>query len=296
LREDRLDVFYSPVTAFPLNGVSRRIVTIHDFAWHEVPESYSALDRFRQRRWVALAARCADRIVTVSESTRQRLLSLFPLAAGKTVVIPPGVDDRCFEETPRRELERVRARYGLDGRYIFTLASAHPRKNLLRLIEAYELLREQTPERTLLLVAGRGGSDSTKVLSKVNGSRFARDILLAGYVPQEDLLPLHTGADLLVFPSRSEGFGIPVLEAMACGTPVLVSDLPVFREVCGETAIRVNPLDPSALAKGMARSLRDEPERAGRVREGIKRARAFRWETSARKLQELFHETVEVAA
>ena len=289
-------MFYSPVTAFPLNGVSRRIVTIHDLAWHQVPESYSAFERFRQRRWVALASRCADRIVTVSESTRQLLLSLFPKAAGKTVVISPGVEGRCFEETPRRELERVRDRYRLEGRYIFTLASAHPRKNLLRLIEAYELFREQSPGRILLLVAGRGGRDSAKVLGRIGRSRFARDILLAGYVPQEDLMPLHTGADLFVFPSRAEGFGIPVLEAMACGTPVLVSDIAVFREVCGKAAIFVDPHDPSALAGGMARSLRDEPERVGRVQEGLERARTYRWETSARRLQELFRETAKVAA
>jgi glycosyltransferase involved in cell wall biosynthesis len=292
--EDRLDLFYSPVTAFPLTGAPRRIVTVHDLSWHHVPESYSVLDRFRQRRWVSLAARRADRIVAVSETTRRDLSALFPEAAPKTVVIPPGVEERFFAEWGRRDEQRVRDRYSLDGRYLLALGSFHPRKNLPKLVEAYDRFRSENPGRILLLIAGRGGKDSGRLLSRIVRSPFRREILLSGYVPREDLPALYAGADLLVFPSLYEGFGIPALEAMAVGTPVLVSDLPVFEEVCGAAALRFDPADPDSIARGIALSLQEEPARAERIRQGAERARRFRWEDSARRLRDLFRETAEV--
>jgi len=292
--EDRLDLFYSPVTAFPLTGAPRRVVTVHDLSWHHVPESYSALDRFRQRRWVSLAVRLADRIVAVSETTRGDLSALFPEAARKTAVIPPGVEDRFFAEWGRREEQRVRDRYSLDGRYLLTLGSFHPRKNLVNLVEAYDRFRSRNPGRILLLIAGRGGKDSGRLLSRIVRSPFRREILLSGYVPREDLPALYAGADLLVFPSLYEGFGIPALEAMAVGTPVVTSDLPVFEEVCGAAALRFDPEDPDSIARGIALSLQEEPARAERIRLGAERARSFRWENSARRLRDLFRETAEV--
>jgi glycosyltransferase involved in cell wall biosynthesis len=286
--EDRLDLFYSPVTAFPTAGAPRRIVTVHDLSWHHVPESYSLVERSRQRYWVSQAARRADRIVTVSESTRRDLTSLHPEAGPKTVVIPPGVEDRFFAEWGRRDEQRVRDRYSLDGRYLITLGSFHPRKNLPRLVEAYDLFRSRNPGRVQLLIAGRGGGDSSRLLSRIVRSPYRRDILLSGYVPREDLPALYAGAELLVFPSRHEGFGIPALEAMAVGTPVLVSDLPVFEEICGPAALRFDPASSESMAEGLALSLKEEPGRAERIQEGARRARSFRWEDSARRLLELF--------
>ncbi len=288
--EDRIDLFYSPVTAFPLTGAPRRVATVHDLSWHHVPGSYSALERFRQRRWVSRAARFADRIVTVSESTRRDLAALFPEAGAKSVVVPPGVEDRFFAEWGRREEQRVRDRYSLQGRYLLSLGSFHPRKNLPTLVEAYDRFRSRNAERILLLIAGRGGRDSSRLLSRIVRSPHRHDILLSGYVPREDLPALYAGADLLVFPSLYEGFGIPALEAMAVGTPVLVSDLAVFEEVCGPAALRFDPEDPDSMAEGIALSLREEPGRAERIREGAERARQYRWENSARRLRDLFRE------
>lgn len=291
--DDQLDLFYSPVTAFPRSGAPRRVVTVHDLAWHHVPDSYSPLERLRQRRWVARAVERIDRIVTVSETTRRDLVNLFPQAEGKSVVIPPGVEERYFAEWGRRDEQRVRDRYSLAGRYVLTLGSFHPRKNLPALVEGYDRFRSRHPDRVTLLLAGRGGRDSSRLLSRVLRSPFRQDILLAGYVPWEDLPALYAGADLLVFPSRYEGFGIPALEAMAVGTPVLVSDLPVFREVCRDAALFFDPRDPDSLAEGIARSLQEEPDRAQRLRRGAGMAREFRWEASARRLRDLFREVAE---
>jgi glycosyltransferase involved in cell wall biosynthesis len=288
LSGEALDLFYSPVTAFPLAGAPRSIVTIHDLSWHHTPSSYSALERARQRRWTALAASHADGIVVVSESTAKDLAALHPSAAGKMITISPGVDDTCFGSVPAPEVQRVRDRYGLQGRYLLALASFHPRKNLPGLVEAYDRFRERGPERIQLLLAGRGGSDSARLLSRIARSPYRRDILLSGYVPREDLAALYASAELFALVSHYEGFGIPALEAMARGTPVLVSDLPVFQEVCGEAAIRVAPGDPDAVAEGIGASIRDTPERTRRIEEGIRRAHGYRWDDSATRLKDFF--------
>jgi glycosyltransferase involved in cell wall biosynthesis len=288
LVEDRVDLFYSPVTAFPVWGRMRRVVTVHDLAWHHEPGSYSPLVRLRMRRWTELAVARADRIVAVSRATREDLIAQYPEAAGRTVVIEPGVEERYFAEWGRRDEQRVRDRYSLDGRYFLTLASFHPRKNLPALVRAYDRFRETSPERILLVLAGRGGRDSARLAGRIDRSPFRRDILLTGYVPHEDLPALVAAAELFVLVSRAEGFGIPALEAMACGTPVLVSDLPVFREVCGEAALYVDASDPEAIAQALARALREEPDRSRRIAAGIERARGYRWDESARKLRDLF--------
>jgi glycosyltransferase involved in cell wall biosynthesis len=284
-----LDLFYSPVTAFPLAGEVRSIVTIHDLSWRQTPDSYSPLERTRQRRWTDLAARHASGIAVVSESTRSDFLALHPSASGKVRTITPGIDDSRFHAVPAGEVRRVRDRYSLQGRYLLALASFHPRKNLPMLVEAYDRFRSGSPERIQLLLAGRGGSDSTRVLARIARSPFRQDILLSGYVPKEDLPGLYSGAELFVMTSLYEGFGIPALEAMACGTPVVVSDLPVFEEVCGEAALKANPRDAEAIAAGIGEAIRDTPERSRRLQAGAAIARKHSWQESAARLRDLFH-------
>lgn len=286
---EALDLFYSPVTAFPLAGAVRSIVTIHDLSWRQTPESYSPLERARQRRWTSLAARHASAIAVVSESTKTDFLALHPSASGKVQTIAPGIDDSRFNAVSAGEVRRVRDRYSLEGRFLLALGSFHPRKNLPMLVEAYDRFRSGSPERLQLLVAGRGGSDSARVLARIARSPFRQDILLSGYVPREDLPGLYSGAELFVMVSLYEGFGIPALEAMACGTPVLVSDLPVFEEVCGEAALKVNPRDPEAIAAGISEAIRDTPQRSRRLQAGIEKARKHSWEESAARLREMFH-------
>ena len=290
LRAEGLDLFYSPVTAFPLAGAPRSIVTIHDLSWHRAPDSYSAWERAKQRRWTALAAARADGIVVVSEATRRDLEELHPDATARQVTISPGVDETFFAEVPVVEVRRVLDRYGLAGRYLLSLASFHPRKNLPALVEAYDRFRAEGPERVQLLLAGRPGSDSSRVRARVARSPYRDDIVLSGYVPREDLPALYAGAELFMLVSRYEGFGIPALEAMACGTPVLVSDLPVFREVCGQAALFASPQRPETIAAAIGESLRATPERAQRIEQGRQRAREHRWEEAARRLKEFFRQ------
>jgi glycosyltransferase involved in cell wall biosynthesis len=296
LARESLDLFYSPITSFPLRAGLKTVATVHDLSWHHAPSSYSALERLRQRRWTKLAAEHAHGIVVVSNSTGKDLSQLHPSVARRMVTISPGVDEGFFASVPHREQQRVRDRYGLPGRYLLALASFHPRKNLGCLVEAYDRFRSRNPERLQLLLAGKGGRDSARVLARVSRSPFRDDILLCGYVPREDLPALYSGAELFVLVSRYEGFGIPAVEAMASGIPVVVSDLEVFREVCGEAAFRTDPQDPESIAETIASSLRDTPDRARRLEEGIRKARDYRWETSAGKLRDYLHQVAGEAA
>lgn len=296
LRRERLDLFYSPVTAFPPLGSLRIVATIHDLSWHHVPESYTAMERLRQKRWTALAVRRAHRVVTVSDASANDLAALFAEARRKTVVVPPGVPEIFHQAVSPQERRRVAGRYRLEGRYLLTVGSFHPRKNLTALVSAYDRFRSQTPERIQLLLAGKGGRESGAVLGRIARSPHRRDILVPGYVPAEDLPALYAGADLFVLMSSYEGFGIPALEAMACRTPVLVSDLPVFREVCGAGALCSAPGDAAAVAAAIAESIRDTPERGKRLEAAARRAREFSWERSAVRLRQVFEDVAREAA
>ncbi len=290
LMREKPDLFYSPVTAFPLAGAGRLIVTVHDLAWHELPAYYPLDQRLRQRLWLRLAAARADRIVAVSGTTRDRLVELEPGVANRTTVIPPGVDDAFFREAGPAERQRVRRRYGLEGRYILSVGTFHPRKNVPGLLSAFERHRAGGGERLQLLLAGEGGDDQDRVRAIAASSPRRDDILLPGYVPREDLPALYSEADLFVLASHQEGFGIPALEAMACGTPVVVPDRPIFREVCGEVAVRVSPADPGALASGIESARREAPGSRERIARGRERVLRFRWENSALLLRDLMRD------
>jgi glycosyltransferase involved in cell wall biosynthesis len=292
LLQERPDLFYSPVTAFPLLGASRRVVTVHDLAWHQLPEHYPLDQRLRHRLWLRMAARRADRIVAVSQTTHDDLLALEPGVLGRTTVIPAGVDDDFFQEVTPEARRRVRERYALTDRYVLSVGAFHPRKNLPRLVEAYDRFRAGTREGTLLVIAGGAGDDRDRIRQRVASSPHRGDILLPGYVPRADLPALYAEADLFVLPSHQEGFGIPPLEAMACGTPVLVSDLPIFREVCGDAAVRVSAADHDAIARGIAAARRGAPGSEDRICRGREWVRRFRWENSALRLRDLFRETL----
>ncbi len=290
LLQEKPDLFYSPVTAFPLAGVRRLVVTVHDLAWHQLPAHYPLDQRLRHRLWLRMAASRASRVVAVSRTTRDHLAEIEPGVTSRIDVIPGGVDGGLFHEATPEARRRVREQYGLTDRYLLTVSSFHPRKNLPGLVEAYERFRARTRDRIQLLLVGGGGDDADRVRDRVAASPHRDDILLPGYVPREDLPPLYSDADLFALPSLQEGFGIPPLEAMACGTPVLVSDLPIFREVCGEAAVWVNPSDPQAIATGIEAARRDAPGSRDRINRGFEQARRFRWENSALLMRDLFRD------
>ena len=228
-----------------------------------------------ERATLPLAARRAAWFVCDSAATRHELIDRYPKLAPRTVVVPLGVDSRFSGARSGN----VPARYGLGDHYVLAVGTREPRKNLPRLVRAFVDLPPELRARHRLAVAGQAGwSDSeTEELAATHD-----DVTLLGYVPDEDLASLYAGATAFAFPSLAEGFGLPVLEAMAAGTPVLTSDRSSLPEVAGDAALLVDPTDVGAIRAALERLLSDAELRAELAVRGTDRAARFTWRETAR--------------
>jgi glycosyltransferase involved in cell wall biosynthesis len=285
------DVLFAPNFVPPPTRARRLVVTVHDLAFKRLPRTaphgtaswLGRLDRALER---------AARVIAVSESTRRDLLELSDVDPAKVVVIPLGVDPTVFRPSDPGAVSAVRARFGLSGPYLLSLGGIEPRKNLPNLLGAFSRLSSGMP----LVIAGSGVEwnpeganllvESLQKLPEDVRSRIVR----TGYVSEPDKVALMGGAEAFVYPSLYEGFGLPVLEAMACGTPVVTSNLSSLPEVVGDAAILVDPVDPSSIADGIDRVLGDPDVRTRLVRAGRERAEGFTWEKTAAATSKVLHD------
>jgi glycosyltransferase involved in cell wall biosynthesis len=276
LARARADVVYSPDFTAPPAGRTPRIVTVHDLAFEICPERAPAgLRRYLQAvvpRQVALAAR----VVAVSETTRADLIERYRVDPAKIVVASNGVAERFFSASPLTAEER--SRLGLPDRYILTVGTLEPRKNHLTLFRAMELLGDRFDYP--LVVAGRRGWETAPILSAAEPLVRAGQVRMLDYVPEQLLPGLYAGARCLVYPSWYEGFGLPVVEALAVGIPVVASTAPALREVGGCCARYVDPADPEAIAGAIVEAV-SERERAPALVGARKwQARRYSWEAA----------------
>jgi glycosyltransferase involved in cell wall biosynthesis len=195
-----------------------------------------------------------------------------------------------FAPAPPAEVERVRRRYKIAGEYILALGSIQPRKNLVRLVRAYSALRRARPHAKLpqLVLAGKKAWLYDETLRAIADSEAAENVLLTGYVPEADLPALYTGALAFAYPSYFEGFGLPPLEAMRCGTPVVAADRTSLPEVVGDAGLLVNPFDEDAITQALARLIDDASLRAELRSKGIAHAARFSWHETARQTLEVY--------
>lgn len=283
----RVDLFYSPDFVLPPTRHSTRtLLTVHDLSFLRYPEHFvPKLARYLSRVVPASVQR-ADRVLADSEATRADLIELLGTPPEKVEVLYSGVDARFHPRPEAGERERLRARYGLDRPYVLAVGTLQPRKNYVRLIRAFARL----PEKDIVLViAGGRGWLYEEVLAEA--TRFPDRVRILGFVEEEDLPALYREARLFVMPSFYEGFGLPVLEAMACGVPVVCSNASSLPEVAGDAALLVDPTDEEGLTAAMRRALEDEALRAQMRAQGLTRAAAFPWERAARQLLEAIRKT-----
>ncbi len=270
------DLLHGVHYELPRHSRLPRVVTVHDLTlvthpeWHEA--SKVRFFRWAMRRSVAVA----ERVLCVSATTARDLVTELGVDPERVDVTPLGTDLRPASE---QAVAALRRRLGLHGPYLLGLGTLEPRKDLPSLIRAFAKLAGELPHR--LVLAGLAGWGAGEVAAAVASSGVADRILLAGYVPEPDKAALFTGADVFAYPSRYEGFGLPVLEAMACGTPVVTTTGGSLPEVAGDAALLVNPGDADALAVAIGKLAGEAGERVGLVQRGMVRAAGFTWNRCA---------------
>ena len=280
------DVLLVPSHVLPLVHPRRSVVTVHDLGYQYYPETHTLGQNLYLRWSTRFNARAAARVVVDSEATRQDLVRYYGTPEEKIVVVYPGRDESLAPVSDPAALAAVRERYKLAGPYLLYVGTLHPRKNLVRLVQAFAALLGSAvalPANLLLVLAGQKGWLYDDILAQVRKLGLTERVILTGYVPDADLPALLSGAQAFVFPSLYEGFGLPVLEAMACGTPVICSNASSLPEVAGEAALTVDPLATEALVEALVRVLTDAALRHSLVEQGFRQMRRFSWSRCARE-------------
>ncbi len=261
------------------------VVSIHDLSFEHLPETFKRRSRAQLRFTVRRSARSAAHILALSEFAREDIIATYGVNPDKVSVVPLAAPAHFGPVSDEKELQRVRQTYGIEGDYILTVGSIQPRKNLRRLLEAYSVLRGTRPEVKLpkLLLVGKCAWLYDETLRAIEQLEVSNLVILTGYVPEADLPALYSGARCFVYPSYFEGFGLPPLEAMQCGTPVIVGNRTSLPEVVGDAAVLVDPFSVEAIAAAIEKVIRDSDLcRTLRVK-GLERARLFEWRETARQ-------------
>ncbi len=292
----RFDAFFAPNYIPPATKAKGLVVTVHDLAFKILPETAPHANRF-WHRYFERALENAAEIVTVSEATRHDLCDIYGVDPERVTAVHSGVDLDVFRPASEREITSAKTRFGIDGPYLLFVGGLEPRKNVRMLLRAFS---QMSPEaRPKLVLAGApvhwipGGPEimTSALRSLPEGVRD--DVIMTGYVSEEDKVALLSGAEALVYPSVYEGFGFPVLEAMGCGTPVLTSNISSLPEVAGDAALLVDPYETSSIAAGMDMLLTDADLRS-RLREaGLARVQQFTWAETARQTAKVLHRAAE---
>jgi glycosyltransferase involved in cell wall biosynthesis len=286
----RTDILFSPGFTAPARRSYASVVNILDMQLEDMPENVTPLYRLVHTRLMRRSVRTASHILTLSEHAKRRIVAVYGVPPEKVTVSYLAAEPIYFERVHADDLARVRHRYGLRAPYILSVATLHTHKNLGALIEAYAAMREEMRDDIQLALVGLRGTAAIALEAKIRAAGLENQIALTGWVPDADLPALYRGASVYVLPSRYEGFGIPVLEAMASGVPVITTTAASLPEVAGDAAILIDPDDRTALVTALRRVLTDEQLRAGLIARGHTRAQRFTWRKTAQTTLSVFQE------
>jgi glycosyltransferase involved in cell wall biosynthesis len=297
LRQWGVDVFFGPAHTVPLIRTTRQVVAVLDMSWFRTGVHHTFVKRLYFRRMIPLSVKRADAVITISEATKRDVADIVNVDAKPIVSTPLGLDE-AFKRSSADEIAAVRVRYGLvESPYVISVGVFEPRKNQEGLIRAFARLVHRSAEfdHTLVLAGNVGfGWQNSHVWNLVEELGVGDRVKVLDALPDAELRSVLSGADVFVYPSFYEGFGLPVLEAMACGVPVVTSGVSSMPEVAGDAARYVNPADHVAIAEALECVLRDSDLRAQMVAEGMRRSRTFTWDDCARRTLAVFHEAAKV--
>jgi glycosyltransferase involved in cell wall biosynthesis len=293
LRREKVDLFHAPHYVLPPLTPCRSVVTIHDCIHLRFPQYLpSRLGYAYARSSLWVAAHRSARILTVSEASKRDILEYFSVPESKITVIYNAIDERFSEQPNADEVMRVRERYQLNDPFILYAGNIKPHKNLERVIEAFHMIRRGELEHVKLLIIGDEISKYAALRRTVHRYKLHKHVRFFGFVPDATLAILYRLASLFVFPSLYEGFGLPPLEAMASGTPVITSNVSSLPEVVGDAAMLIDPYEPDAIAGAIRRVMLDDRLRDDMRERGLARAREFSWGRSVGRVKEIYDEVL----
>jgi glycosyltransferase involved in cell wall biosynthesis len=285
-----VDVFHSSDVLLWRQPGALNVITMHDLTALLFPEYHTARNRELQERKHRFAQERADVVIAVSEATKRDVVTELNIPAERVHIVHEGVDQAMRPMNDSMVLTEALAPLGLDpGGYILHVGTIEPRKNLVRLVEAYSLARKMaTSTVPRLALVGATGWHFEQVFERVQALGLEREVIFVGRVPREVLPLVYSGAMLFLYPSLYEGFGLPVLEAMACGVPVIASRTSSIPEIVGQAGVLISPLDTEELASAMTDLLSDKRARLALREAGLVRARYFSWERAARETLKVY--------
>src|SRR5436190_2974024 len=289
LAREGVRLVHEPHYVLPPLIQCRSVVTIHDCIHLMFPQylpNRLAYVYAKGSMWTA--SKKANRILTVSEASRRDILRFFDVSPDKVSVIHNAIDERFLTPANAERMELVKQRYQLDHPFVLYVGNIKPHKNIERLIDAFGRARSQCPEDLKLIIIGDEISKYPALRQSVHKHKLDKHVRFLGFQPMETLAAFYRLARAFVFPSLYEGFGLPPLEAMACGAPVVTSNVSSLPEVAGGAALLVDPYDEDSIANGIIQAVTDEPLRTSLITRGQERARSFSWPQSVRKIHEIY--------
>ncbi len=286
-----LDVFFVPSYSASIWGRAKSVVTIHDLIYTRYPKWTNRSERWRFATVVLFTARFADRIIAVSEATRNDILAFTNVSPHKVDVVYEGVDAQ-FRPLPIESLDNARERLKLERPFILYVGTFHYRRNIPRLLQAFAYLKKGKKIPHQLVLSGLSNYRGSALEHWVKQQNLEQEVRYLGYASDEDLVALYNLAEVFVYPSMYEGFGLPVLEAMACGTPVVTCNVSALPEVAGNAALLVDPFDTQDLANAIAKILTQPFLKEELVGRGTEQSRKFSWRKAAEETLDLFARAV----
>jgi glycosyltransferase involved in cell wall biosynthesis len=293
-KRERCDVLFNLKLSVPFLSPCKTAFVIHGADWFMFPRNYPFLHRVYHKFFMMFYIKRADAVVSISTNATQLLLKAGLAPDKKIATIHHGVNGRFLAEPAAGHLERVRQRYNLPDRFILFVGQIYPMKNLSAIIRAFALLRGRLPHK--LVIVGKPLSRYQDEFDLVEKLGLSSDITFTGWVPDEDLPAFYRLADLFLFPSLYEGFGIPLLEAMASGCPIVTSNAGACPEVVGDAALIADPRDDNAIADAVYRLVTDDSLRSDLRKKGLKRAQLFSWASAAQRTLTFLKNTAGVCA
>jgi glycosyltransferase involved in cell wall biosynthesis len=289
-----VDLYHNTCFSLPVAGGARHMVsTVHDVIFRRHFELVNERLRTYLDRWTKVSLELADAVITVSEFSKREICDLYGVSPAKIRVVYNGIDERFFLKPTKQSTEVARRKFGLSDKYVLYVGAIEEKKNISRLLAAWrKVVSSKAHGGRKLVLAGGGGGQEYDVKEAIKTAKLTRSVVLPGYIPDENLVAVMGGADLFVYPSMYEGFGLPVLEAMACQVPVVTSKTSSLGEVAGDAALLIDPESVDELAEGMVSVLSNQKLASKLIKNGKARSAVFTPEACASETLAVYQEVL----